>query len=208
MKQRANIRWFFNIAHRFGDMAGNSGGIHTLYGFDDATDILFSFDYGITDRLMVGVGRCKGIDPMFELYDGNIKYRLIRQTDDKKVPLSVTLFGCAAISTRRPSTDTLSEGSYPTFSDRWSYVAQAVIARKFSRALSIEVLPTYVHRNFVSFNDENDLFSIGVGARMKISKRFAIVADYFYTFSTFGRTLLTKTQEIKFIMPLVSRDRN
>src|ERR1043165_2927618 len=36
----------FNIQHRFGDIGGKIGGIHTFFGLDAATDIRFSFDYG------------------------------------------------------------------------------------------------------------------------------------------------------------------
>src|SRR5256885_2461714 len=86
----------FNIQHRFGDIAGTGGGIHTFFGLDAATDIRFSFDYGITDRLQIGVGRSRGTYPYRELYDGSTKFKLLRQTTNGKMPLSVTLFGVAA----------------------------------------------------------------------------------------------------------------
>src|ERR1700691_814107 len=39
--------------HRLGNFGGASnGGVHTLYGFDIASDVLFGFDFGITKRLM------------------------------------------------------------------------------------------------------------------------------------------------------------
>jgi hypothetical protein len=175
----------FNIAHRFGDIGGNGGGIHTLYGFDNSTDIRFSFDYGISDRLQAGVGRSKGNEPYTELYDGNIKFRLLRQTTDNKMPLSLTLYGIAGISGRRPSTDSTSDASFSSTSDRMSYTTQAIIARKFSQSISLELLPTWSHRNYVSFEDENDIFALGIGTRIKITKRFAFIADYFYNFSQY-----------------------
>jgi hypothetical protein len=52
----------FNIAHRFGDLASPGAGIRSFFGFDAATDIRFSFDYGITDNLQLGIGRSKGVD--------------------------------------------------------------------------------------------------------------------------------------------------
>jgi hypothetical protein len=50
-----------------------------------------------------------------------------------------------------------------------------------------------VHRNFIKQQiniengkeDQNALFSMGVGGRLKFSKRMAIVVDYFYNFSEF-----------------------
>ena len=39
----------FRIEHKFGDAAGELGGINTLYGLDNATDIRFAFEYGLTN---------------------------------------------------------------------------------------------------------------------------------------------------------------
>jgi hypothetical protein len=176
----------FNIAHRFGDVGGPSGGIHSFFGLDGAPDIRWSFDYGVTDRLQLGVGRSKGIEPYKELYDGNIKYRLLRQTTNGSMPLSITMYGVAGITGRKSSTDSTAVTYYEgNFSYRMSYVTQAIIARKFSSSFSMELIPSWCHRNYVEFEDENDLFSIGAGARMKVSKRFAIIADYFHTFGNY-----------------------
>ncbi|MBA2407764.1 MAG: hypothetical protein H0V65_07220 [Chitinophagales bacterium] len=175
----------FNIAHRFGDIASTGAGIHSFFGFDAASDIRFSFDYGITDRLQLGVGRSKGIDAYSQLYDGNIKYRLLRQTTDNKMPVSLTLYGVAAITGRGASSDSTSDASFQNASQRMSYVTQAIITRKFSQSISLQLVPSWIHRNFVVFNDENDMVSLGVGARVKVTRRFAIIADYFYNFSNF-----------------------
>ena len=55
---KANILQF-RIEHRFGDLAGANGGINNFFGFDQAADIRFAFEYGITDQLMIGLGRYK-----------------------------------------------------------------------------------------------------------------------------------------------------
>src|SRR5215831_16998064 len=81
----------FNITHNFGNIGGTGNGIHTLYGLDNAVDIRFSFDYGITKDLQASVGRSKGIQPYTELYNGALKYRLLKQTMDNKIPVAVTL---------------------------------------------------------------------------------------------------------------------
>lgn len=175
---------FFNITHRFGD-AATSDAKHTLFGFDNAADIRFSFDYGLTDRLQIGIGRSKGIDPYAELYDGNIKFKLLQQTINNKMPLSVTLFAVAAVSGQTPNTDLSNDASFQNFSQRWSYVVEAIVARKFSPSISFELLPAYLHRNYVLYGDENDVFSLGAGARVKLTKRFAIIADYYHIFSPF-----------------------
>jgi len=51
----------FRVSHLFGNMGteAGGGGIHTLYGLDQSNDIRISFDFGITDHLMISVGRNK-----------------------------------------------------------------------------------------------------------------------------------------------------
>lgn len=175
----------FNIAHRFGDIAGKAGGISTFYGFDNAADIRFSFDYGITDRWQVGIGRSKGIDAYAQFYDANLKFRLLRQTTDNKMPLSVSLYGVAGITGRPAASDSTSDASFQNTAQRMSYVTQVIVARKFTPGFSLELVPSWMHRNYVSYEDNNDLFSLGIGARVKLTKRFALIADYFHNFSNY-----------------------
>src|SRR6266480_816131 len=48
----------FRITHRFGNSGGESGGgVHTLWGWDNSEDIRFSFDYGLTDKMHIGIAR-------------------------------------------------------------------------------------------------------------------------------------------------------
>lgn len=158
----------FRITHHFGDVGGNSGGVHTLYGFDNASDIRFGFEYGINDRLTAGFGRSK----VAENLDFFIKYRLLRQTLDNRMPVSVTVFADMAI------TPQVNKAVYTEFANRMSYVYQLLIARKFSKFLTLQVMPLYLHRNYVANpNDNNDLFSLGFGGRLKLTKRFSIIGD-------------------------------
>ena len=57
------------------------------------------------------------------------------------------------------------------------------MARKFSSRISVELLPTLVHRNYVfSAIEKNDILALGAGARFKITKSTSVVTDYFYSF--------------------------
>ena len=167
----------FRVAHRFGPIGTTGGGKHTLYGFDASSDIRLAFEYGINDRLTIGLGRCK----RFETIQGLVKYRLLQQTSDGKMPLAVTLYADAGLMAEKdPDT------RYDNYLHRFNYCTQALIARKYSSGLTFQLMPTWVHRNYVSFHDdENDLFSLGIGGRVKITKRSAIIFDYFQTLSTF-----------------------
>ncbi|WP_205945059.1 DUF5777 family beta-barrel protein [Pedobacter psychrodurus] len=168
----------FRVDHRFGDIAGSGGGIKNFFGLDQSTDIRIGFDYGISDKLSVGIARAKGAGVVTQLYEGNLKYRLLEQTDDEKIPVAVTLFGSTTIAAVKASTDPTAVNAYSQFQDRLVYVVQGIIARKFNNNFSMLVMPSYIHRNFTVFGDENDLFALSVGGRIKLTKRMAFVADY------------------------------
>src|SRR5436305_583690 len=116
----------FEIQHRFGTI--NEGAYH-LWGLDFAT-LRLGLDYGISDRLSVGIGRSS----VLETFDGYIKYKLLRQTENTGVPVSVALLGTSSYYTQKisePKLDSAYKSAY-----RLAYTAQILIARKFSSKLS------------------------------------------------------------------------
>jgi hypothetical protein len=59
-----------------------------------------------------------------------------------------------------------------------------MIARKFGRLLSLQITSSMVHKNIVSTSeDKNDIFTLGGGGRIKVSKRVSINAEYHHLFS-------------------------
>ena len=97
------------ISHRFGDIAGAQGGWASFYGLEQAADVLIGGEYGITDQFTVGLARTKGGAQMRQLLNAFGKYRILHQTSDNKVPLSLTAVAMTSMSTMRASTDTLSQ---------------------------------------------------------------------------------------------------
>ncbi|MEN8137611.1 MAG: DUF5777 family beta-barrel protein [Bacteroidota bacterium] len=162
----------FRISHRFGEL---NGGAYELFGLDQAT-IHLSFEYGINDWLMVGLGRSN----LQKTYDGFVKLKLLKQTaGSNSIPVFLSYMGSTELISTKwadPERDNL-------FSSRLTYVHQLLIARKFNERLSLQLSPTLVHKNLTpTESDPNDLFSIGVSGRYKISKRVSLNAEYFYTF--------------------------
>jgi hypothetical protein len=158
------------IGHRFGFI---NQGAYELFGLDNAT-IRIGADVGLTDHLMIGVGRSS-----FEkTYDGFAKLKLLRQSSGKRnMPFTVALLGSAALKTIRFSDP--DRENY--FSSRMYYTGQLIIGRTFSDAFSMQISPTIVHRNLVSTIDEqNDVLAIGVAARQKLTKRLSINVEYVY----------------------------
>lgn len=66
------------------------------------------------------------------------------------------------------------------FTRRLSYTHQLLVARKFNEKISVQLMPTFVHRNFVSHYEPNDVYALGVGGRYKFHRRVAIMFEYFY----------------------------
>jgi hypothetical protein len=163
----------FRVSHLFGNVGKESGGgFHTLWGLDNSADIRIAFHYGITDRLNVGFARHKRDENLV----GEIKYKLLEQTENNKMPVTATLFGNM---TYTPKVDPVLDenGAY-----RITYLAQVLVARKFSSRISAELVSSFLHRNLVYSGDENDVFSLGIGARWKFTRSAAFVLDYNYAF--------------------------
>ena len=162
----------FRILHRFGPI--NSGSKEG-YGFDQAKTRL-GLDYGLTKSLMFGIGR----STLGKELDGFIKFRPVWQsTGPGSFPLSLVIVtSMTLIPTDAPPSDTL---KYQFYTSRLAFYNGLIIGRKFSEAFSIQLTPEMVHRNLVdSINQSNNIYALGVGARIKLSKRIAFVVDYHY----------------------------
>jgi len=162
----ANGNLNFVIQHRFGQL--NSGS-YNFFGLDNAT-LRLGLDYGITDDLDVGIGRSSYL----KTFDGYLKYKLLKQTEGPQMPLSVSVLGTVTDYTQDEPTET-----YLDMRLRTAYSVQLLLARKFSRWLSLQLSPTWLHYNLVpTVADKNDVFALGLGGRMKITKRMSIDAEY------------------------------
>jgi hypothetical protein len=160
----------FRISHRFGFL---NTGAYEFFGLDGAT-LRLGFEYGVSDRLMLGLGRSSNN----KAFDGLVKFKLLRQsTGKKKMPISVSLFSSIVLNTLRwaePERENF-------FSSRLFYTHQILIARKFNDGLSLQFTPTLVHRNLVeTAAEKNDVIAFGIGGRQKLTKRTSINAEYFY----------------------------
>ena len=183
-----NRKLDFRIGHRFGNV---KGGWQTLYGLENAADVLFGFEYGLSDELTIGVSRTKGAGELSSLVSPSIKYRILHQKDDNSMPLSLTLMGVSTISTMKSSEgDVLA--NFDKFAHRVSYTAQVLIARKLSERFSLQIMPGYTHRNKVNFNDVNGIFSVGAATRIQINKVFGIIADATFLLADRPSTPTTK----------------
>lgn len=164
----------FWISHRFGAL--NTGFIENFFGLDEAR-IRLGLEYGINNQLTVGIGRSS----QEKMYDFYAKYKLLRQSNT--MPITMTLHGSNAISTVETGS-ALESGTVMRYKDnleRMTYTGQILLARKFSDRISLQLMPTLIHFNKAeNAETPNQMIALGVGGRMKLTKRLSITGEYYY----------------------------
>ena len=162
-----------NAANLFGL---NAGIAHTY----------LSFDYSVNKWANLGLaatGRA--------VYEGWAKFRIKRQeTGPKAFPVSLTWFSMANIYTGQRQDNEFTN-------NRWAFMHQLLIARKFSNNFSLQLMPTLIHFNEVPYgiNNSNLVWSLGMGAKYKATPKMNITMEYNRQFNMY-ENLITKTGSI------------
>jgi len=173
----------FHILHRFGEL---SDGAYNAYGLDYAA-IRLGFEYGISDRLTAAIGRSSA----GKNYDGHLKYRIKTQTvgGNNNFPISLVAFSSFAFS----ATELQRQNSVQRdnqFTNQLVYTTELIISRQFSEKFSFEIIPAIVHRNSViSLMYNPNVYALSAGARLKVSGRMHLIADYGYVINNNDNTL-------------------
>lgn len=163
----------FWISHRFGAL--NSGFMDNFLGLDEAK-IRLGLEYGLSNVWLVGMGR----STIEKTYDFYTKYKVLRQSNE--IPVTLTVYGSLATNTM-PTGYSLPSGNimrYENNLQRQTYMGQILIARKFTDKLSLQIMPTILHNNKVeSVYFDNNLYSLGMGGRYKLTNRLSLSAEYY-----------------------------
>ena len=177
------------ILHRFGEM---KSGFNNLFGLDEAK-MRLGFDYGLGKSLTIGIGR----STQKKEWDGFIKYRRIWQAKGGSwpSPVSVVLITGMTYTTLPWADPTLKNFT----TSRMAFYNEIIIGRKFNNFFSLQVSPTFVHRNLVELASEsNNVYALGIGTRIKMSKRIAFVVDYHYVIKGLDKTIYKDPLSIGF----------
>jgi hypothetical protein len=167
------------IDHRFGSV---TGGIQSLYGLDNSSDIRIGFDYGLSDKILLGIGRSKGTgSPYRSLLDGFAKIKLKDQFKNK-IPLTISALLGMSYTYMNPSSDISEVNNFPNWQHRFAYTSQLLFGYKLANRLSLALMPTLVHRNYVAADDVNSLFSLGGAISIKASNSVSFQLEYYQTF--------------------------
>jgi hypothetical protein len=175
-KQLMDVR----ITHRFGAIGTSTNGkssYHNIWGFDESSDIRIGFDFGITDNLNVGFARSKN----HENWELSGKYRFLRQRRNNSIPFTAALFANMTFSTKDdPRLIFDNPSSSEEFSRRFAYSSQLVLQRKFSKRISLELVPGMVYHNFVESYEDNLALSCGLGGKIRITNSMSVIGDYVF----------------------------
>lgn len=162
------LEW--NIQHRFGTVENGS---KDLYGMFASSNIRLGFSYTPIERLAVGFGASKigNIGGTYPFVDLDVKYKILQQTRGNEMPVNFTLYADMGIDTRNGSN--FDEGVH-----RLSYFGQFILSRRFTKKFSLQGTVMMSHFNAVDTLYSNDIFGIGLGARIKVSSQGSILLEW------------------------------
>ena len=156
---------YLYVGHRFGTI---KGGVESLFGLDYANTKI-EILYGLLNQVQVGFSR----ESFKKTYNLHVKYGIKSQTTS--FPLSITSYNSVNLDT------SLDENQYPNlnFNERYVYISQLLISRRFNDNFSFQLAPSIVKYNFLTNQFKNDFnYILNYGSRLKISKRSSFNIDY------------------------------
>jgi hypothetical protein len=161
------------IHHRFSLIEN----YHNLFGIYGAANTRIGLNYGITDRLMLGAGTTKD----YKLQDIQWKYLIFQQTEDNRMPVSVSYYGNIVIDLQKKE----AFGPVELYKDihRMSYFTQIIVARKFNDIFSLQVAPSALYFNAVpqysnGSGYKNLNFGLSAGAKATVFGSHSIIFEY------------------------------
>ncbi|MCS7027679.1 MAG: DUF5777 family beta-barrel protein [Bacteroidia bacterium] len=156
----------FRISHRFGEF---NTGPYNFYGLDGPANIALHFEYSPIKNGMFGIARSS----LYKMYHGFVKYQVLSQRNNGKMPISLTLFMGAYVNTSKNA-----DFSLP--SHRWSYVNQIMASKKLEN-VTVQIGFAHVHYNLVKYmTDKNTSYYTTAGLRWQFNKYIALTGEYAY----------------------------
>lgn len=155
------------IQHRFAQIKE----ISDIYGIFGSANTRIGLSYGITDKIMVGLGTTRS----YMQQDLNWKYSILSQKTSG-MPISLSYFGNAVLDAR-DSKYFGPEDEYK-YIYRFSYLNQLIVASKIGEKIGIQVAPTFVYYNAVPEGYRNDNYSVDVGAKFQVFGFHSIILEY------------------------------
>lgn len=159
------------IMHNFGLV---SGGVKDFWGLDNGAAVRLGIDYGISDKLSVGIGRTSREDNV----DLRFKYTLMNQMKSGKTPVEISLKGDLGINTQQEKRFDF------TFQERLNMLGSVMVARKFSKEFSFQIAPMVSHFNTLVLETEGEHlehthFGTGFGGEYRLNLHHSFSFEYY-----------------------------
>jgi hypothetical protein len=160
------------IHHRFSRIYDQND----LFGIYGSANTRIGLNYGITNKLMVGLGTTKD----YKLQDIQVKYLILEQTADNKMPISLAVYGNMVADLR--DKDVFGPKDSYIEIHRLSYFTQVIVARKFGEKISVQIAPSMAYFNSVPVTDttrfKNMNFGISAGVRANLFGAHSLILEY------------------------------
>lgn len=152
----------FVVGHRFGD---TYTGIKDFFGLDNGVQTYIGFDFGVTDKLQLGVARLS----LNKTYSFNSKMKLIRQARKSGSPFSLSLYSAFDTKTADYAKEKL-------------VLVQAILGKKINSKWSLQLSPFYIQRLEEKSQElgAQAIYGIGFSGRVKLTKRTSLIGEVSY----------------------------
>ena len=158
----------YEISHRFHPPIKD--GYDASFGLDGPANMRTAVGYGVTDRLMVTLGRSNVLDNL----DLQLKYRLW-QRPDEQLPLVVALSGGLALSTGIPpivDRDKLSRDNLQLYGQ---LVANTQV---LDGRLGLGLVPSYLYNSAIFSVETQYTFTLGTYAQYSLDDTWSLLVEY------------------------------
>ncbi len=170
----------FMISHHFSYIWNKDGGsqnIAQLFGLNaGVAHTYLSFDYSPLKWLNAGVAAAGS-----SKYEGWLKFKILRQqTGLRNIPVSIALYSMVNVNTAKDPDNEFT-------GNKFAFMNQLLIARKFSSKFSLQLMPTWIHFNVVPYgiNNSNEVFSLGMAGKYKATSKLNITLEYARQFNMY-----------------------
>ncbi len=180
----------FMVSHHFSHIWNKDGGSQNIAQFfglnSGVANTYLSFDYSPLNFMNVGVAMAGGSS-----YEGWLKFRIIRQqTGERNIPVTVGWYSMANVNAAKDPDKGFA-------GNKFAFLNQLLISRKFSDKFSLQLMPTWIHFNVVPYgsNNSNEVFSMGMAAKYKATSTLNLTLEYARQFNMY-KNIISKSGDI------------
>lgn len=156
----------FILQHRFGTIQNKWTDLWGIWG---ASNIRLGLNFTVMKDFMIGLGTTK----QFMVQDLQWKYTFLHQRKGG-FPLTIAYYGDLGLDAR----DRKNFGDNYKFVDRFSWYHEFMFARRFCKMFSMQLGLSYSHFNKVDTTSMNDVASISLLGRLKVSPQSSITLAF------------------------------